>query len=1073
MSIRTILPGAMLLLGASALGVDLYPATGTRAINLRVPLYAAPDKGFRGDAMPFNDVVFDYMLAPHLKFSGAGRMDFGVRALKKPFAVEIMALEDARRGTLVLRMESARVGQNRCVFLFRQGTQVRASAVAPVSPGASWAMASVEWKEGKAFFTLGNDVVSIALPADFAPEKMVVNGWSVDEMRLKGDNGTFVLDWEKRTYAGKLDIARDGGFSADVMGFDSGAITLDRTKRECPVIHLVNTSDAPKRAAFRFSMKSEVAKKNIRWTQEVVVPAKSDHLEFIVFPGGLADDIHHLAIVSEEMKIKTEKHFLHILRRAEKAGPDKFGWHSCVSYLFGGYMDPIPVRIPVRYSHWNYVYAPFWLEDYRKNPAEMPVVPPESWNYEPETEWLKTEGRKFALCIQTSPGMSWGQEAPLDRVSREGGGGLAKKALFQDWFRVMVERYKDNVLAWEVENEPNAWMMPNHPQEYWKACQMVYEVVKSITPATPVYGICGTSIFTGWMDKALAAGAGKYLDGVSWHSYLIENFPEESGLDAMLKDAVKKFGGKPALNTETGCNAVMRYKIDEAIPPEEVKAKRESRVFGFAFPSGFPSTSVDEWDASNKIVRNVVVNFCSGAKLFTFFGPTLGRDPNKPADDWREKVQDFKLFASTPEGLRTPSLYLLAIAVCSAQLEGATLENVKELAGFYGVNGAIFDKAETGKVAVVWAVGNRGAVLLNADVPELEQVGIHGQRSTVKATGKNGNTYSYLIELDSFPRYLHSAGKRLEAESLPVEKLQVAPMSDTEGTVHLSLGNRENRARKIDIAFEKVPGVAFEPSSSTAELAPGAFRELSFKYKRSGDTGRTLAVPVVIRLDGRLDARLEAELKALKIHRIAPSGNTAFLLNRDEQVVIGHAPALASLAEGNKYWNGPEELSGNAQLSWDEKGFKVALRVVDKVRIPAPWPGIHGTSVELFLDLRTPEKGLGNPMYGKRVYQFLALPYLGEGEGEVKLYCPQLATLAEPGLLATGKRTAEGYEMTLAFPWKLANPEGKAPETFGFDLALNGAFAREGKPMRKTQIMLFGNAENARNAAAFGRLLLK
>ena len=1068
----------LLLTGSCVFGAaELYPATGGKTLNLRVPTYAAPDRGAKGAAIPFEQVRFDYPLAPHLRFDGAGRLEFMLRARRKPFRVEVLELQDPERGALVLQIQSARVGRNQAEFLFRKGNQVLTSAPLPETPGPDWSAAEIVWQGTDATLTLGGKPVAklAELPPGFAPTRLGLNVWSVDELKLEGANGTFTLDWENRTYAGRLAVREGGGVSAEVMGFDSGAVTLDRASRECPVIQLLNTTDHAVTTEARFRLRSEVAGETREWTQQLAAGPRQDQLHFIDFPGGLANDVYHLELELPELGIRQEKHFFHILRRNEPAGPDKFGWHSCVNYLFGGYMDSVPVRIPVRYSHWSYVYAPFWLEDYGCNVEQQPEVDPECWNYEEVTEWSIQEGKKLILCIQTAPGQAWGQEYPLLRRTREGGGGMPKKELFQRWFRVLVERYRGRILAWEVENEPNAWFLPDHPEEYWKVCRMVYEVVKEVTPEVPVVGICGTSIFTPWMDRALAAGAGKYLDGVSWHSYLIENLPEETGLSDMLQDAVKKFpAGAPALNTETGCNAVMRYQIDRAIPPEEVKAKREARVFGFAFPSGFPGCSVDEWDASNKIVRNVVVNFCSGAKLFTFFGVTNGRDPHDAGGDWTKKLFDFNLFAVTPEGKRTPSLYMLAVAVCAAQLESATLDGIVPLADHYGINGGIFNKAEgRGKVAVLWAVKNQVATLLNADTPTLEQVDLHGRRSTLKATGREGDTYTYMLTLDAFPRYLHTTGKRLELGALPVEKLNVVPTSSTEGTLFLELGNRETRTRTIEVA----PGgadsrVRFKPERAEVQLAPGAFQQLEFHYQLDpAVTGKSFGVPIRLKLDRQLEAQIEAEFKALKVVTLRPADNPVLALNRDEQVVIGHAPALASLAEADKYWNGPDELSGELRWGWDEQKLKLELTVRDQIGRPAAFPGIHGSSVELFFDFRTPERGLGNPNYGKNVYQFLLTPALSENEREIPLYSPQLANGESGGVRAWSQRLDGGYRLRLEVPWQLAG--ARRPESFGFDLGINGAFAQGKEVRRKTQLMLFGTAENARNAAAFGRIRLQ
>ena len=160
------------------------------------------------------------------------------------------------------------------------------------------------------------------------------------------------------------------------------------------------------------------------------------------------------------------------------------------------------------------------------------------------------------------------------------------------------------------------------------------------------------------------------------------------------------------------------------------------------------------------------------------------------------------------------------------------------------------------------------------------------------------------------------------------------------------------------------------------------------------------------------------------------------------------------------------ELSGEVQLSCDARALYLTVKVRDTNRkAPEPWPGVVGSSLELFLDLRTPEQGLGEAHYGKGVYQLLIRPEL-PGVGAA-LWSPQLPDAAQRGAAVTGETTRKGYIVRLTLPWRAFGLQ-RVPESFGFDLGLNGVFPDQAK--RKTQLMLFGTAQNFRSAADFGRV---
>ena len=218
-------------------------------------------------------------------------------------------------------------------------------------------------------------------------------------------------------------------------------------------------------------------------------------------------------------------------------------------------------------------------------------------------------------------------------------------------------------------------------------------------------------------------------------------------------------------------------------------------------------------------------------------------------------------------------------------------------------------------------------------------------------------------------------------------------------------------------------------------------------------------------LPGGGDFRYSVKLANRPAVKIGRTPSLPLMLNRVEQAVVGRPPKLASLQE-DYFWGGPDELSGEARLAYDDNALYLTVKVHDaSLKAPEPWPGVAGSSLELFLDLRTPEQGLGGAHYGDGVCQFLIRPELPGVKAAI--WSPQLPDAVRSGVAVTGKTQKDGYEVTVTLPWRAFGLR-RVPESFGFDLGLNGAFPDQAK--RKTQLMLFGTAQNFRSAAGFGRI---
>lgn len=1062
--VASLLAGG-LVTGASA-AVPIYPYNDGFALNLRVPTYAKPDVGAKGAANPFGSgAAFSYKLAPHLKFTpGDWRLDFYIRGQRQSMNREIFQIV-GNAGLITFGNGSNRVGKN----LPYLETQVpHGKVTGAFALPSEWTPASIVCKDSTLVVTVGGrELMRTPANGGYTPTGIKVGVWYIDELVITGKNGTFTLDWEDNTYAGKCAITSDGGISVNVMGFDTMVITDDKSKRDCPALSVANTTAEKRTFDVKFDYHTEVTGEKAAWVQKVEVEPGAEVLAFVDFPKGLHDDIYHMTIKCPALELDTTKHFMYNKRRGEVKGDDKFGWHEVCNYLFGGYMDAMPVTYAVRYMYPHAVYDSEWLEDFRVVSRQGdPKTPKEAYNWPSVAEWVRTEGRPLALCVHNYPNYDYSRDKKIP--------GLCDQEWHKWFLRQCADRYQDNIVWWEVENEPNCGgkFFGDNPQYYVYACKSMKEVMSVKTPQAPVFGISTQGNWIKWMDKALAAGAGNYLDGVSYHTYsgvLIEdtNMPE------ILKETRKRFPNKPMINTETGVPVAAREKIDEMLTRAYIEDARARRAPGFNDAHGW-CNPIDEITSAISMTRNVLVNFQQGTRVFTFFLPTFGQFRGAlKCGNWKERPHDFTSHACTPDGEMSPNRLLLASGVLTCQLEPAILDGLRPINEVFGVNGVVFPKKAGGIVAAIWGIHGPVDVALKADVPEIECVGMQGERSTLKPLAKRGNVWLYQVALDMNTRYLHTKGKVFEVVPVPLTALYALQTTADEGEIVAEFENNLDTPQEVAFAPQKNAAIKLTGDTKPFTLAPGEHHELRLGY-RLAKAGKNVTVRFKGRVNNAIPLMGQTTIRAIKGVSLTSGEPVTLAMDRDDQVALGHADDMTSLLEASKFWAGADDLSGKITLDWDDRALIVKATMVDKQFKLATFPGIDGTSVELFCDFRKPGKGLGDGKYSDGCYQFLIEPAAATTTSVLRVFSPQIVQKgrkAPPLPTAEGVRTKEGYTLTVRIPWRIANAKGIPPETFGFDFGANCAFP-DGKPGRRAQMMLFGTASNASSASAFGRIRL-
>lgn len=129
---------------------------------------------------------------------------------------------------------------------------------------------------------------------------------------------------------------------------------------------------------------------------------------------------------------------------------------------------------------------------------------------------------------------------------------------WKEYVRKVVSRYGDRIPAWEIWNEQNSpdfWKAPADPLAYTELLKASWETIKSVNPELKVLygGVSGVPF--DFIEKTLAAGAGKYFDVMNVHPYHWEGGPEQMIPELRrLRELMKlyRIDHKPIWITEVG-----------------------------------------------------------------------------------------------------------------------------------------------------------------------------------------------------------------------------------------------------------------------------------------------------------------------------------------------------------------------------------------------------------------------------------------------------------------------------------------------------------------------------------------
>lgn len=1085
-------------------------------INPRVPEIATTMGGAKGKAFTSKGVMLGYEFDQSLGDTSSGKLALSWRCDLARAGKTPLLLTDLQTALGIHVTDASDGRQVELAWMTPpQTTQPRLALNSTIRKAGSDAISTDQWrdvlltwdKQNVSLSLSGKVICTLPVIRPFAPTQLWVDGWGVDELALTA-GGKLVLDWEQ-DYAARItpaDAVQAKAIAINLMGFDNHVVGTNPALRDYPMLQINNPTDKTQQVTASFTVKRELAGKPWQWQQVLTVAPKQTLLTPVAFPEKLGSDVYHLSAtvnVADRTITLENRHFLHAPLRDEPAAEHKFGLHDCDVRTFGFWPDSLPVHIAHNYLRWGYVQGPGWVKDWDGKFGLDPKVPAEQWYWNHRIDWAIDAGRDMLVCVQSVPMSDWARAAdyPHMRVTPWGKvGGQPNDERYRHFLREVAKRYAGKVQTWEIENEPNAG---NHTPDdrigdYVAVCKAVYDEIKGADPNTLIMGISGTSKFQDFMNEVFKLGGAPYMDGVTWHTYTSPDTPDAVGLQTILKESVdivhKHKPGAPIWNSETGVYIALRNEVDQAIPMETVAQKVQLRDIAFV-QNGWMGAAFDEWHGGACIVSNAVYNFLAGVEKYVFFG----WNPDWPRNtQWQGKPTNFTLFSAAADGTRTPSLATLAVATLITQMQGTLIKGSVPVK-LDGVAGGMFAKANGGRLAILWAPHGRRSVMLHCKAEVIEVVDMLGQTQQIKTSDGVA-----VLDVQALPVYVHVPLHDLTVSPGPVDQITVKADGATTGQCEVTLTNRllHAMAGQVQLAWFAGDG-KLTPMTQSLNLAPGKTQTFGFAYEVTSDLKSVKHPTVLVQViqsagDGQLPMQFASTVaiptKAVLVVPVT-SGSIAMLRNQEamvsqmkqvgsltleldrlEQVQLGHPPALASLQDP-KWWGGPDELSATVKLAADEQGLVLYMDVLDiAAREPQTWPSVKGSIVELFFDFREPGKGLGNGVYGRQTFQVLLKPILGPEVTDVAVWSPQLDTMQVPAYSQYDKATHR-YWVAMRLPWSVVpDLRSRIKEMthgglIGFDLAINAA-PSDG-PGRKTQMILFGTAANARNASAFGQLLFK
>jgi hypothetical protein len=212
---------------------------------------------------------------------------------------------------------------------------------------------------------------------------------------------------------------------------------------------------------------------------------------------------------------------------------------------------------------------------------------------------------KILLPLVGTP--SWASARPEEVKGGTPPGYAAEPANMDDWrnfVRAVATRYKGQIEAYEIWNEPNEEVFwTGSVQQIVDMSREAFQIVKTVDPgALVVSPACTVESGPKYLDDFLKKGGGKYSDVIGYH-YYVRAKPPEAIIDiaAQVKDILRaNHVDQPVWNTEAG------WPDPKPFPSDELAAAYVARALILAWAAGVSRFYWYSWDGHGWVSLEMV-----------------------------------------------------------------------------------------------------------------------------------------------------------------------------------------------------------------------------------------------------------------------------------------------------------------------------------------------------------------------------------------------------------------------------------------------------------------------------------
>jgi len=678
--------------------------------------------------------------------------------------------------------------------------------------------------------------------------------------------------------------------------------------------------------------------------------------------------------------------------------------------------------------------------------------------FEKEMEFEKKSGLKVMFCLHT--GMpAWAERAPGKKFV------LKDMNIWADYCKQMVRLYKDRVMAWEIENEPNAGNLIT-PEEYVEMLKVGYKAIKEEDPKAVVLGLCGCPGFLNWNEAVFKAGGAKDFDVLSLHHYIgspIKSHVQEKAIEKAIDQLVKYRGERvPVWNSESAFHTVVR--VDGRPMAEDVFMRR----FGAKITQvpGQPPVMADdmpvllEHDAACWQVQAIILDLAAGCQKYFMLNGSSHYTP------------DFNVCDGQPNEVGPAVAALASVLIPSRSVEKLPLSSSADA-------GAIITQEDGRRIAALFSDENPTLSFRVNRSGKFEGMDILGNPLTWTVSA--GNILN--IKLGRAPVYIFDVPKDFtQLQFLKVKAPSALPDTGIlEG--ELTVLNPLDKPLTATLKVAAPKGATIEVPDKI-ELKAGESKTVAFRLDGQKLGRRTYEIAFET-YDGssqlgKLSHSFASEGGIHKVPEVAPKAALAdgvwwkaiepTVCNEEDHVVQGK-PIIGF--PWSPHWSGPKDLSYTTRMAWQEDGsIFLRIDVTDDVVMPAPKDKqgmcFQYDCIEIFID----ERGLGqrNDLVEKGVEQVLVIPNTAKAAAPCDFWYAgkNPTTHAE----FVGGATAAGYWIE----GKLTPEPGtsfrvRAGTQFAFEVMVDDRDSEE--VPRKVIMSLHGDAVNGTMPSKWGRYQLQ